>query len=335
MRRHSSALLCISNTKKRSKLGISKQIQRSLSYSNSLNNASDIDYIFSILQEDRNCWVTALRGFINSAQPDLAYEIVDLSPEPPSRAQRREKSRPLPPPPPMRSRASETELLPRAYTEADAAIHQKAQKVAFSRQAASLHDTSKGNYEHFKPHHHRKFHTNTNPSYKVPSTKPQVKVAMPVTKKRDSLDSSSQGQMPDSSKQVKKISLQECKLLGNTSEDYDDVVPKEVQQTHRSDEIYDEIDSRYENITGVPLTPSKPQFFRDRSHVLLEKPIIKRESAASRPRSAEVRFQDEQKTPVRDGTLMPGMNSGNEKKKIMRVRSSSPIQRSHEGERKM
>ena len=289
------------------------------------------------LQEDRNCWVTALTGgFINSSQPDLAYEIVDLTPEPPC-GSRRETSHPLPPTP-LRSRSSEAEL-PRLYSEADAALHQKAQKVAFSRQAVSLrtppkHKPSKGNYEHFKPHYHEQFCTNTNPSYKVLSAKPQMQGAMPVfsDKKRDSLAISSQIQMPDSSK---KISLQECKVLGNTSEDYDDVVPKQIQQTH-SDELYDEIDSRYANITGAPLTPLKPQFFRERSHVLLKKPIIK-ESAASRPRSAEVQIQDEQTTPVRGGpgVLMPGLYSGNKKNKIMRVRSSSPTQRSHEGERKM
>ncbi|XP_064400202.1 uncharacterized protein LOC135346500 isoform X3 [Halichondria panicea] len=210
-------------------------------------------YFKADTEEERDCWVTALGIFINPSQPDLAYEIVEPFPQTP-RAQRREKSHPLPSLP-LRSRSSETEL-PRVYTEADAALHQKAQKVAFSRQTASLHKTSEGNYEQFKPHYHRTvIHTQENPSYNMLSTKPQMQGAMSAIGniKQDSLTASSvsQGQMLFSSKKAKKISLQEFKYFGNTSEVYDDVASRDYDDVDLASEEHDDVASEnYDDVVS-------------------------------------------------------------------------------------
>ncbi len=155
---------------------------------------------------------------------------------------------------------------------------------------------------------------------------------------QDSLASSNQ-QMSD---------LQELKLHLFPSEVY-----QKIQQSH-PDELYDDIGSRYVNTSVAPLTPSKLQ---DKNHVFnvsnlnicvqqahrdlddiydeVSSPYVNMPTfAASGPRSAEVTIQDKPTIPVGGGTLMPGIYSGNEKKEIMKVRSSSPTQ-GREGDGKM
>lgn len=291
-----SAFIYSLSTRRKHKHGVLKQIQWYNLQQCTVQSIIIIKILY--IQEDRDCWVVALRDSMRPLKTNkpLAYEDVDTSFGSPSKEGEAYYS--------THTRAVMEKGRPRLYTEPDAKFIEKSSK-AIVRGATSLRQPLRKQFEEKLP--------------PIPDKTPQTKRYFRHHQSSQNL----------TAKRPEKMSLREStRRFSVPSEEYDDTInvlpilsPKEI---HQYEELPDA--SPYQNLGTLYATPPALPY-RDRSKVISVKPSEKLVPGQtppinSRPRSALLPKNSEQNESM---TLSPSMYSSDTKTRRI-CRSASPDQ---------